>query len=171
MTEPASIAYRLGKYGWSSFTLTIGDARVDIGKFGYCTDALGDLVRAALVIAASGSHAEVSFDGEPHEWRLLIDREWGAKTSRAMCHVRVLTFANIGAQSPESEGDNIFDAQCDSDDFARAVETAAREVFEEHGIDGYNKAWLPFLNGFPLRGLEALRAALAVEEPPIASSR
>jgi hypothetical protein len=33
------------------------------GEFGYCTDALGDLVRAALMIVTSGRYAVVTFDG------------------------------------------------------------------------------------------------------------
>jgi hypothetical protein len=67
-----SIIYDLGRYGWSDFKLTVGDVAVDIGPFGYCTDALGDLVRAALMLATSDYCVEVSFDGEPREWRLII---------------------------------------------------------------------------------------------------
>src|ERR1700722_5022727 len=71
-----SIAYDLGQHGWSSFQLTIGDRAMDIGPFGYCTDALGDLVRAALLIATSDYRVEVRFDGEPREWRLVVDEGW-----------------------------------------------------------------------------------------------
>ena len=63
-----SIVYDLGRHGWSSFQLTVGDSVVDIGPFGYCTDALGDLVRAALMLVTSDYRVEVSFDGEPREW-------------------------------------------------------------------------------------------------------
>lgn len=71
-----SITYDLGKHGGSSFKLTLGDKTLDIGPFGYCSDALGDLIRAALVLATSGYRAEVCFDGEPYEWRLFVDEGW-----------------------------------------------------------------------------------------------
>jgi hypothetical protein len=71
ISDPVSIAFRLTGHGWARFTLRIGHAAIEVGAFGYCTDALGDLVRAALMIATSGRYAEASFDGEPREWRLL----------------------------------------------------------------------------------------------------
>jgi hypothetical protein len=70
MADEVAIDYQLGQHGWSQFRLTVGDASTVVGDFGYCTDALGDLVRAALLVATSGARAEVSFDGEPTEWRL-----------------------------------------------------------------------------------------------------
>jgi hypothetical protein len=46
VTEVVSIDYQLGKNGWSNFQLSVGTASVVVGPFGYCTDALGDLVRS-----------------------------------------------------------------------------------------------------------------------------
>ena len=65
MTDAVRIDYQLGKNGWSHFQLNVGTDSVVVGPFGYCTDAPGDLVRSALVIATSGLRAEVSFDAEP----------------------------------------------------------------------------------------------------------
>jgi hypothetical protein len=65
-----------GRHGWSSFRLTVGDKAWDIGPFGYCTDALGDLVPAAPLLATPDYRAEVRFDGEPYEWRLVVDEGW-----------------------------------------------------------------------------------------------
>jgi hypothetical protein len=70
LVEAVSIDYDLGKHGWSKFKLSVGSASVTVGPFGYCSDALGDLVRAALMIGTYGFEAEVFFDGEPREWRL-----------------------------------------------------------------------------------------------------
>src|SRR6185312_2319561 len=85
MSEKVCIEYEVGQHGWSKFRLNVGTAAVVVGPFGYCTDALGDLVRAALMIATSGWRAEVSFDAEPMEWRLIA--EWSREF-----RVRVLTF-------------------------------------------------------------------------------
>ena len=76
MTDELAIEYQLGQHGWSQFRLTVGDASTVVGEFGYCTDALGDLVRAALLVATSGTRAEVSFDGAPTEWRLIVTAEF-----------------------------------------------------------------------------------------------
>ena len=75
MNEPVHLDYRLGEHGWADLTLTVGPNSIDIVGFGYCTDALGDLVRAALIVATSGRRAEVVFDGEPAQWLLVVERD------------------------------------------------------------------------------------------------
>lgn len=169
MTEPLSIDYKLGHHGWSSFRLAVGETSTEVGEFGYCTDALGDLVRAALIVATSGDRAEVSFDGEPWEWRLIVDKDWKAPTPPREFRVRILVFPDISARSSEADGQIVFEALCAADAFARAVQTSAQVIWDEYGADGYNKAWLPLRNGFPLRALQALKAALLTEEPSLPS--
>jgi hypothetical protein len=161
MSQKVCIQYELGQHGWSSFRLNIGAASVVVGPFGYCTDALGDLVRAALMIATSGSRAEISFDAEPMEWRLIA----GTQSSWTDFHVRVLTFPYaLDPPSPESEGNSLFVAECSAESFVRAVLGAAQAVWDEYGSDGYDKAWGGPC-GFPLRALHALKAAISVQEP------
>ena len=75
MIDPVSMNYRMQKHGWASLTLTVGTSYVGIGKFGYYTDALGHLIRAALPMATGASFTSVSLDGEPREWRILIGAE------------------------------------------------------------------------------------------------
>ncbi len=166
MTEAVSIEYKLGEYGWSSFQLTIGTVSTHVGPFGYCTDALGDLVRAALMVATSVSRAEVSFDGEPREWRLIVEKEWGMiGEPTAKLGIKVLVFPHILPRAPDSEGEKVFEAYTSPDAFAGAVLDAVQRLWDANGAEGYNRAWNGF-QGFPLRGLQALRAALSVEEPP-----
>jgi hypothetical protein len=74
VTDAVCIGYQLGKNGRSRFQLNVGPTSVIVGPFGYTTDALGDLVRAALMIATSGLRAEVSLNAEPMEWRLIAER-------------------------------------------------------------------------------------------------
>jgi hypothetical protein len=155
-----SIAYDLGQHGWSSFQLTIGDRAMDIGPFGYCTDALGDLVRAALLIATSDYRVEVRFDGEPREWRLVVDEGW-----KPELRLRVLTFDSINAERLETDGELAIEGHVTADDFARAVQTMAQGIWDTYGAKGYNEAWTG-RQGFPLRGLKALDAALSYDEPP-----
>jgi hypothetical protein len=170
VTQSASIDYKLGQYGWSSFDLTIGAASVNVGEFGYCSDALGDLVRAALMIATSADYAEVSFDGEPQEWRLILDERSRPTVSLPEVRIRVLVFPDASPRSPEEQGNTIFEARCTVDAVAGAVQAAAQTVWDQYGAEGYNKAWLPILNGFPLRAMHALSAALSTQEPLMPST-
>ena len=137
---------------------------VVVGPFGYCTDALGDLVRAALTIATSGLRAEVSFDAEPMEWRLIVG-PYPALLGWADFSLRVLTFPDAsGPALPEAEGHKLFEAQCPAEGFVHAVLRAAETVWDEHGVDGYLRVWGGPC-GFPLRALAALRAAVSAQEP------
>ena len=165
LLEEVSIDYQLGRAGWSEFRLTVGAASVVVGPFGYCSDALGDLVRAALMIATGGWRAELSFDGEPPEWRLLIGAYWGTDPPKwTDCRLRVLTFPSCSPRAPESEGDKIFEAQCSPESFVQAVLKAAQGIWDEYGADGYDRVW-GGPRGFPLRALSALKVAISVQEP------
>src|SRR5579864_1235043 len=72
LPRPLSIVFRLGDNGWATMHIASGDEAVDVGSFGYCTDALGDLVRAALMIATNSPRAEAVFDGEPALWGIAV---------------------------------------------------------------------------------------------------
>lgn len=164
VTDAVYIDYQLGKNGWSRFHLSVGTASVVVGPFGYCTDALGDLVRAALVIATSGLKAEVSFDAEPMEWRLIAG-PYPALLGSTDFSLRVLTFPDASdPPSPEAEGNKLFEAQCTAESFVHAVLRAAEAVWDEYGADGYDRVWGGPC-GFPVRALTALKAAISVEEP------
>ena len=157
----ASIIYDLGQHGWSSFKLTVDDIAVEVGPFAYSTGALGDIVRAALMLATSDDHMEISFDGEPREWRLVIDEGW-----RPEMRLRVLSFDDwTGPKRPGTEGQLLMECHVIADEFARAVQNAAQGVWDTYGAEGYNAAWIG-RRGFPLRGLKALDTALSCEEPP-----
>jgi len=164
MTD-VSIDYDLGQHGWSSFTLRVGDRAVEVGTFGYCTDALGDIVRAALAMAAGSWRARVSLDAEPFEWRLVLVRRPYRNGEAAQLDLQILTFPDIYAEAPDTEGALKFEAICDVEAFARAVAQAAGQVWERHGADGYNQLWAGH-EGFPLRALAALTTALGTSEAP-----
>jgi len=164
VTDAVRIDYQLGKNGWSHFQLNVATDSIVVGPFGYCTDALGDLVRAALVIATSGLRAEVSFDAEPMEWRLIVG-PYPALYGWTDFSLRVLTFPDAsGPPRPEAEGHKLFEAECSADGFVVAVLRSAEAVWEEYGVDGYDRVW-GGPRGFPLRALTALKAAILVQEP------
>ena len=109
-------------------------SRSSLAAFDYCSDALGDLVRAALIIATSGWRAEVFFDGEPREWRLLIGAYADINPPKwTDSRLRVFDVA------PGSEDNTTFEASCSPDSFIRAVLMAAQAVWDQYGADGYDK--------------------------------
>lgn len=165
MVNPVSVDYQIEQHGWASFTLTVDDLRVEVGAFGYCTDALGDLIRAALMVATDGSFASVSFDAEPKEWRVLLGTKGSWSTPPDPIPLRVKTFPDAGACLPESEGVTVFEAEVHRNEFARAILAAAQKVLEHHGADGYAKAWNFTFDRYPLRALRALETALTTMAP------
>lgn len=143
-----SIAYDLGQNGLSSFRLTVDDKTLDIGPFGCGADALGHLIRAALMMAISADRVEVSFDGEHYEWLLSLEEDWEPELS-----LRV-----------EGNGEVLLEGRIAADDFARAVQKAGQGIWDTYKAEGYNDAWNG-PRGFPLRALKALDAALSCDEP------
>jgi hypothetical protein len=167
MAEVA-LSYELGEAGWASFSLKVGAKSIYVGTFGYCTDGLGDLVRAALEIATGSWRAEALFDGEPEAWRLRLQRDWSTPGVRTlMVGVDQLDDISLAAERPGAE---LFSVSCDADAFAQAVAEGAEAVWRDHGAEGYNRLWNGLNQGFPLRALTALKAALATEEAPWAQS-
>lgn len=162
MGAPVGLAFDVGKSGWSKVALTIGSASISIDDVSYTTDALGDLVRGALILATGGGQAVIQFDHEPSETRMVATRNWTSGIPGDLL-VRILTFDDLYADRPDAEGGEIFSGPCDVDDFARAVLDAAESVGREYGEEGYHAAWTGFAP-FPVRGIAALRVALSTVE-------
>lgn len=167
VTDSVSLDYRLEQNGWASFTLTVGIRNVEVGKFGYCTDALGDLIRAALMVATGGSFASVSFDAEPREWRILLGTEGSWNFPSNLVPLRVKTFPDAGVGLPEIEGVMIFEAEVHRDEFARAVLAAAQTIFKRHGTNGYEGSWNFMFSKFPTRALHALETIVSTIGPAL----
>src|SRR6185312_11593743 len=96
----------------------------------YTTDALGDLIRATLEVAAGGRMGTVSFDLEPTEWRLQL-----------LAHAPHLTLTVHEFAAAVDAGRELFRAECDLDAFARAVLDAGAAVLKEVDPAGYLPWW------------------------------
>jgi hypothetical protein len=165
--DDVEIDLALTGHGWADCHFRVGDSSFKMTGVSYCTDALGDLVRAATLMATGHNLASISFDGEPREWRWMLHRHWldDHKRPQQGLRIRILGFEDIYRHAPEAEGQLEFDAVCDPDDFARAVERVADRIWNDLGETGYAQVWGTEL--FPKRGLLALKAALA--SPPEAT--
>jgi hypothetical protein len=171
--EAISFAFELHEHGWASLGITVGGRSVQIPRFGYTTDGLGDLVRAALIIAAGERYVGVIFDEEPQRWGLALEP---AGLSRDLRRIARLTVRD-GGTSLDADGWSkrsvwewnappVLEGYVSTDDFARATHLVATSARQRYDDTTYRQRWgyHGSLEGFPLRGLVALEAALTVAE-------
>ncbi|MEV1061526.1 hypothetical protein [Streptomyces sp. NPDC050263] len=106
--------------------------------FGYCTDALADLVAGAGALYGPSRVTRFFFDAEPAELRWVLRRTGGEEVE-----VTVYRFPDVGVSPdlPDAEGTVIWRSAQPRSVFARAVLTAARAVLARHGEDGYRERW------------------------------
>lgn len=160
--QPMTVAmtFDLGKHGWGSCKIEVGHEAFEMTSISYVTDALGDLLRATLVVVAGGGSADCIFEREPAGWRLTLAREWSALDNIHRFRVRVAECDNTYAENAEGDWAELFSALCDVEAFAMSVEQAASKVLLDHGVDGYFDEWS---QPFPIKALESLRTALATD--------
>lgn len=148
------LEYNLLEHGWANFHLRCCGKEVSVGDFSYTTDALGDLVRAAISILGGARQITIRLDGEPIETRLILDQ-----ANQTDINLRILSFDDIYRPVPEEAGALIFEANINRLAFARAIQNAAHHVLTAHGLEGYLNS--RSYHDFPLTDLEALDLALS----------
>lgn len=131
------------------------------------------MVRAALAVATGQIYADVIFDAEPQRWGLAVE-----PAGLSDDNVRIMRLmVKDGGTALRSDGlsglpvrdwssQPLLDCHVTSDDFARAVQQIASKARSDYDDASYRDMWghVCSLEGFPLRGLRALEAALAIPE-------
>jgi hypothetical protein len=135
--------------GWVDCKLSLGDRTFTLGGISDTTDALGDLVRLALMIATGAYRTTVSFDREPAEWRIVAISLTDA-SGNGPVSVAVYSFPDV-ADAPLSEGMLAFTGDCGARELAHAI------------LDGVRAALVDPANDFaePVEALRVLQLALA----------
>jgi hypothetical protein len=147
------IDYRLVGTGWADCALKSGDLSCRITA-SYLSDALGDLVLAALAAVRGFRAIAFSFEEEPGEYR------WVITTPRMNeVDIAILEFDDLYAEKPDSEGRCLFKVRCRPSVFAQAVADAAKAVLDAHGESGYRETWGD--HPFPAASFSELTSALA----------
>ena len=141
-----ALEFRLTGDGWSESTFRVGDDGVELVA-GYLSDALGDLVRAALLIARGPTLADVIWDSEPYQYRWHFERDGDA------VDVRV---AGDDQWVDGDAGTTLLHRTCSVGALCASIADGASVVLSQHGADGYLDLW--GLHPFPVEALEALRA-------------
>ena len=159
--------------GLASLIVKCGEQEFAIEEFGSDTEGLGDLVRAALNIATGSMFATILFDCEPHVWGLAIEP---AGLSPENVRVARLTIRDGGTALSDAGHSGLpvwawsssimFEGFVTTDSFAAAVQATASKARSDFNDRTYRDQWRYHgsLEGFPLRGLRALEAALSIPE-------
>lgn len=158
--EPESVSFRfqLLEGGWASLDTIIGGRTFSIPAFGYLTDGLGDLVRAALQIATGEGFVGVLFDEEPQCWGLALEPAGLTHDNRRIARLTMRDgqrFVNAGGRSDqpvwEWATEPVLDGYAYTDEFARAVQVVAAHAREQYDDKTYRQRWGHFgsLEGFP----------------------
>jgi hypothetical protein len=150
--------------GWINLTLSVGDDSFVMEWLNDTTDVVGNLVRATVQIATGGYDAQVRFDREPNELRMLLEWRWEGPPGQNVFRIRVLEFPDYYSDSPPEAGEERFCVACDLVKFASGVRLAAARLLADADADGHLDWWgLPF----PFRAFSALEAALAERRPEV----
>lgn len=149
-----SIDYRLSGTGWSDCIVTAANGRCELTA-SYLSDALGNLVLAALGVISGFRTLSFGFDEEPGEYRWVIDA-----IDLNEIKLQVLAFDELWGSKPNSGGKLLFETTCRPIVFATAVEHAAATVLNVHGEEGYLEKWSE--HPFPTRQLALLRERIGL---------
>ncbi|WP_226636945.1 hypothetical protein [Brevundimonas poindexterae] len=138
-------------HGWASVAVSCGDHSFETDGVSNSTDALGDMIRAAVDLLRGADSCRFSFDGEPVETRWVLDRDAPNEV-----RLRLLQFPHICRSSAFDPGVERFSAVMAADSFVRAVLREADRIHFELGEADYEKRWG---TAFPAKELEILRTA------------
>jgi hypothetical protein len=154
MTNPVILDFRIAGPGWADLEFKVGDRGFVAGSVSHTTDALGDLLRSAIMVATGAASARACFDREPLEWRLLLNSLLDENTGLGPVQIRVLEFDDFYRARPDAEGHEVFIADCGALEFAFAILAMAEKVepsFEQFALKSQS---------FPSAARQALRGAL-----------
>lgn len=151
--------------GRAHLHIRAGEAAHTILSISDATDALGDLIRAALQVVTGASFASATFEGEPTQNALsFLSQTLGHDTDSLRLNrigrLRVMVYADDRALVA-GDGREAFQGACTVKDFAHAVLRTAESTRDPFSDEEYKSYWNDL---FPKRALHALQAALAFND-------
>jgi len=132
-----------------------------LGGFSYTTYAFDDFVRFGVDVILGAYTAEVVFDGEPAGWSLSFTRSYDPAKGAVVDALRVCEIEDV--YDPNAAKIEVFAVEVAGCQVAAAIEAAIAKLEAEMGIDAFELAWM---QAYPVRGMAALRAALAQTPRP-----
>lgn len=153
MSTNLRITYRLHEAGWSACTVEVDGRTIELTA-SYLSDALGNLVLAAVAIASGFQAATFEFAEEPGEYRWVLE----AKENNVL-RLRILEFPQLWHFERNENGKLLVDVLTTTLDFAKSVHFAASDVLQEFGLKRYREHWVN--HDFPERELALLDDLIA----------
>jgi hypothetical protein len=148
-----TIDYKLTGSGWAECTISDGESSCTVTA-SYLSDALGDLVLAAVVMLHNFFDLSFSFEEEPGEYRWVFTVARDKQPE--LLELKVLDFAYEHNVQPTRL---LFQTVCSATVFGNAVLKAASDVLEEYGEAGYLERWVEY--PFPTERVNELTQLLA----------
>jgi hypothetical protein len=154
------IDFQLEPAGWASVVFSKGDARYKCDGVSDICHPLDALMLVAIDVACNQYASQLSFDGEPTEWRVVF--ESNSQTPEAAFLTMTIFECRdySGPYQPMIDGRQVFSCQLNSDEFSVAVQRMADEFLADYGAAGYREIWGSGAV-FPFRAFAALSAALS----------
>lgn len=147
--------------GW--LLVLVGDGRREQRLYAsYLTPALDDLLASLVALTRGEKRAQVSWEGEPTEYRWLITID-----PYAHAHVRILRFGDGSEQLPAASSHNLLNIDLPLRTLVRSISVAARALLTRLGEERYARQW--DAGPFPTTDLLTLEQWLRDNEP-VASS-
>jgi hypothetical protein len=143
------LTYKLIGSGWA-------DARVFADGCGvsmiisYLSDAPGDMMRAVIALfnQPDGGRVQFSWEDEPGEYRWIIDRIGDTVT------LTIIKFDDCFSRQDDHKGELLIETECTLVRLATQVRGQLRQIYNEHGLEGYREKWRT--HSFPLDELNLL---------------
>jgi hypothetical protein len=151
------IDYRLTGSGWAECTVSSAD-QTCLASASYLSDALRNLILAANCALAGFSNFSFRFDEEPGEFRWVITSPRPSETNEIQ--IEILYFPDLWGGRPYEEGALLYRSRCRPVVFAKAVESAAKQVLDTYGESGYKEKW----DEHPFPTVQYLELVKAIEQ-------
>lgn len=147
------LRYNLVGTGWSETTIEDGGCVIKVGA-SYHSDALGDLVRGAILVQRGSPEVRFGFAEEPGEYRWILEKKDAESYS-----LRILEFTKLWGNEPDEIGSVVFEHIVPRVAYAKAVLQALEDVQHQQSEAEYKKQWVR--HDFPSKELAELRFLIA----------
>lgn len=151
MDRPVSIEFEVVGAGWAQVKFVFGEKSFLCTGVSYLDDALGALVRLAVMVGSGAQEAFACFTGEPDGWRVEA-----VPVGSAVVQLTVYSTTDMDC----TVGEQVFRSDCSITEFVREVQAAAIRAEPEFSNFSMGQFEFPRV---ALRALEAVTQTL--EEP------
>ncbi len=124
----------------------------------HVSDALGDLVSAAVRLSRDAGSERASSIEEPREYRWVFEQ-----LRPGVLDLHLLEFPGMDCQRPDHEGKVLLSGSCSTQEFCPTLPRGLEDLERRRGIEGCQKEWVQ--HGFPANSFNDLRLAVESGKP------